>query len=140
VADVPGPARPTPRTDPGQRGRLVVSERAVSRIAEAAALVDGTRRTDAGRPRTTAGAVAGVVDDVLGRSYPDVDCTVAGHRARVRVEVAAVWPQPAPQVAARVRASVGEALARLAGMTVDDVSVVVATYLTDRPATTRRVL
>lgn len=129
-----------PRTDPGTRGRLVVSERAVARIAEAAALVPGTRRTGAAHPKTAAATVSGVVDGVLGRSYPDVDATVAGRRARVRVEVAAVWPHPAPQVAARVRDAVGEALNRLAGMTVDDVSVVVATYLTDRPDTARRVL
>lgn len=125
---------------PAERGRLVVSERAVARIAEAAALVPGTRRTGSAHPRTAAAAVSGVVDSVLGRSYPDVDCTVAGHRARVQVEVAAVWPHPAPAVAARVQTAVADALTTYAGMTVDDVSVVVATYLSDRPEPTRRVL
>jgi uncharacterized alkaline shock family protein YloU len=136
VADTLAPER----VEAGERGRLVVSERAVSRIVEAAATVAGTRRTSSANPRTAAAAVSGVVDSVLGRSYPDVDCTVAGHRARVRVEVAAVWPVPAPQVATRVQAAVTEALDRYAGMTADDVSVVVATYVTDQPETTRRVL
>ena len=127
------------RVDAGERGRLVVSERAVSRIVEAAATVPGTLRTSNAGSRSAAAAVSDVVDSVLGRSYPDVDCTVAGHRARVRVEVAAVWPVPAPQVAARVQQAVTEALDRYAGMTADDVSVVVATYVTDQPDSTRRV-
>jgi uncharacterized alkaline shock family protein YloU len=113
--------------EPGDRGRLVVADRAVTRIAEAAAFVPGTARR------------SGVVGSVLGRNYPDVSCTVAGRRARVGVEVAGVWPHPAPEIAARVRDAVRTALQEFAGLTVDDVSVVVADYLPE-PETTRRVL
>nr|WP_240896973.1 Asp23/Gls24 family envelope stress response protein [Kineococcus vitellinus] len=120
---------------------MTVSDRAVARIATAAAgEVEGTRRTAATGPRTAATAVSGVLDSVLGRVYPDVDCTVAGRRARVRVEVAAVWPHPAPQVAARVREHVRARLEELADVRVDDVSVVVATYLPPTAAARRRVL
>ena len=45
------------RVEAGERGRLVVSERAVSRIVEAAAAVPGTRRTSSANPRTAAAAV-----------------------------------------------------------------------------------
>lgn len=103
-----------------------MADRAVGRIAEAAARVPGTGRT------------TGVVGGVLGRNYPEVSCTVAGRRVRVRVEVAALWPHPAPEVAARVRTSVRSALVDLADMVVDDVTVLVADYL-DEAVTVRRV-
>ncbi|WP_432522632.1 Asp23/Gls24 family envelope stress response protein [Kineococcus sp. SYSU DK006] len=125
---------------PEHRGRLAVADRAVQRIAAAAATeVEGTRRTTGSGPRSTAAAVGDALGAVLGRAYPDVECSVAGRRARVRVEVAAVWPHPAPQVAARVREHVRARLEELADLSVDDVSVVVATYLPPTAAAQRRV-
>ncbi|WP_369054244.1 Asp23/Gls24 family envelope stress response protein [Kineococcus terrestris] len=125
-------------TAPEQRGRLVVHDRVVQRIAEAAAAgVPGTTRTGGTGSGGAGARVAGALDTVLGRAYPSVDCTVAGHRARLRVQVAAVWPHPAAQVAAAVRDAVRDAVTALAATTVDAVEVTVATYVTaERAGTT----
>jgi uncharacterized alkaline shock family protein YloU len=105
-------------TDPGERGTLIIKDRAVQRIAEAAAL-----------------SVAGVVpaeqstntlNAALGRAYPRVDCDVAGGRVRADVEIVGLWPTPAPQLAAQVRQAVTDQLQTLAGLRVDAVDVTIA--------------
>jgi uncharacterized alkaline shock family protein YloU len=105
-------------TDPGERGTLIIKDRAVQRIAEAAAL-----------------SVAGVVpaeqstntlNAALGRAYPRVDCDVAGGRVRADVEIVGLWPTPAPQLAAQVRQAVTYQLQTLAGLRVDAVDVTIA--------------
>jgi uncharacterized alkaline shock family protein YloU len=105
-------------TDPGERGSLIIKDRAVQRIAEAAAL-----------------SVAGVVpaeqstntlNAALGRAYPRVDCDVAGGRVRAAVEIVGLWPTPAPQLAAQVRQAVTDQLQTLAGLRVDAVDVTIA--------------
>jgi uncharacterized alkaline shock family protein YloU len=60
---------------------------------------------------------------------PDVEVEVAGQRARVRAWVAAAWPEPAADVAARVRDAVRGELERLVGVSVDDLVVTVAAVL-----------
>ncbi|MFI5493626.1 Asp23/Gls24 family envelope stress response protein [Actinoplanes sp. NPDC051859] len=120
VGTLLGQGRPASgdRSEAGYRGSLVIREKAVQRIAEAAALhVDGVAPAEAG---------TNAVTSVLGRGYPRVDCDVAGGRVRADVEVIALWPCPAPVVAAAVRAAVTEQLSALAGLRVDAVGVTIA--------------
>lgn len=115
------------------RGTLVVADRALTRIARAAAgSVDGSVRT------TRPGAGLGqAVDTVLNRAYPTADCTRAGTRVRLDVQVAARWPTPAPALADRVRTRVVEELSRLAAVVVDSCDVTVAEYVRQAPDTRR---
>ncbi|WP_208972294.1 Asp23/Gls24 family envelope stress response protein, partial [Kineococcus rubinsiae] len=102
----------------GRRGTLRVADRAVERIAEAAALeVPGVAPSGAG---------TGTLGTALGRAYPRVGCQVAGRRVRADVEIATRWPQPADRVAAAVREHVTERLSTLAALDVDAVDVRVA--------------
>ena len=111
-----------------ERGALVVSERAVEKIATLAA-----------------GEVTGVVssgsglDHLLGQRLPKVDATVAGGRARVQVKIAVTWPQPLARVCGQVRDTVTERLQALAGLEVDAVDVLAAKVVADVPTPRRRV-
>ena len=105
------------REDPGKRGSLVIKDRAVQRIAEAAALqVPGV--VPAAQSTSTLGAA-------LGRAYPRVDCDVAGGRVRAEVEIVGRWPTPAAQLGAQVRDAVTDQLQQLAGLRVDAVDVTI---------------
>ncbi|MGL5930363.1 MAG: Asp23/Gls24 family envelope stress response protein [Dermatophilaceae bacterium] len=100
---------------PAERGRTVIEHRVVERIAARSCL-----------------DVAGVVragsdlDRLVGRRLPGVSATVAGHRARVALEVAVTWPTPLADVAARVRDHVSATVTGLAGLEVDAVDVEIA--------------
>lgn len=119
------------RTDPGERGALVIKDRAVQRIAEAAALgVSGVVPSD----ETT-----GAVGAALGRSYPRVDCDVAGGRVRAEVAIAGRWPAPMAELGAEVRAAVTDQLQNLAGLRVDAVDVTIAKVVRSGEAPRRRV-
>jgi uncharacterized alkaline shock family protein YloU len=119
-----GPERGTARyregdvTDPGERGSLTIKDRAVQRIAEAAALaVPGVVRAEQSTNPLNA---------ALGRAYPRVDCDVAGGRVRAEVKIVGLWPTPAPQLGERVRQAVTDQLQALAGLRVDAVDVTIA--------------
>lgn len=100
------------------RGSLTVAPKVVTKIAEAAAAeVDGTAPHRGG------------VGHLLGRSLPRADARLAGSRADVSLEVAAVWPHPVATVAARVRDSVTRRLQELADVTVDRADVTVSHVL-----------
>jgi uncharacterized alkaline shock family protein YloU len=100
------------------RGTVAVADRAVERIARAAVLtVDGV---------APAGSTAGALGTALGRTYPRVDCEIAGDHVRALVEIAIRWPASARQVAEKVQDAVTIKLHHLAGMHVDSVRVVVA--------------
>jgi uncharacterized alkaline shock family protein YloU len=117
--------------EPGRRGSLLIRDRAVQRIAEAATLqVPGV--VPAAQSTTT-------LNSALGRAYPRVDCDVAGGRVRAGVEVVGLWPTPAPQLGAQVRAAVTDQLTRLAGLRVDAVDVTVAKIIRVAEAPVRRV-
>lgn len=110
------------------RGTVVVRDRAVQRIARAAA-----------------GEVAGVHEHgsrlgmIGGRSLPAVDVEVSDGQVRAQVELAVAWPRPCRAVAAGVRERVRWALSELAGLGVDTVDVTVTTILTpDQLPTPRR--
>jgi len=105
-------------TDPSERGDLVITDRAVQRIAEAAALgVSGV---------VPAGQSTGALNAALGRAYPRVGCEVAGGRVRAEVEIVGRWPASAPHLAVQVRQAVTDQLQRLAGLRVDAVDVTIA--------------
>jgi uncharacterized alkaline shock family protein YloU len=111
-------ATDTSSDDVSQRGSLVIKDRAVQRIAQAAALqVQGV--VPANQSTSTLGAA-------LGRAYPRVDCDVAGGRVRADVEIVGLWPTPAAQLGAQVRDAVTDQLQRLAGLRVDAVDVTIA--------------
>jgi uncharacterized alkaline shock family protein YloU len=123
---------PSPELDdPGWRGRLLIKDRAVQRIAEAAALsVTGVAPAD----KST-----NAVNAALGRAYPRVDCDVAGGRVRAELEIVGVWPTSAPLLAGQVRDTVTDQLERLAGLTVDAVDVTIAKIVRVSVAPRRRV-
>ncbi|GAB3471706.1 Asp23/Gls24 family envelope stress response protein [Kineococcus sp. DHX-1] len=116
------------RTETASRGALEVKDKAVERIAEAAVFeVPGV---------IAAEDTAGTIATALGRAYPRVDVHVAGHRARVQIEIVTAWPRPAAGVAAAVRDHVADRLHTLAALDVDVVDVTVAKVL--RPTTPER--
>ena len=95
-----------------------VADRVVERIARTAVLqVDGV---------APEGSSTGAIGSALGRTYPRVDCTVAGDRARVAVEIETLWPASAARVAQQVQAAVADHLERFTGLRVDGVRVEVA--------------
>ena len=117
--------------DPGERGNLIIKDRAVQRIAEAAALsVPGV---------VPAAQSTNTLNAALGRAYPRVDCEVAGGRVRAEVEIVGLWPTPAPQLGAQVRQTVTDQLQRLAGLRVDAVDVTIAKMIRAAAAPRRRV-
>lgn len=131
------PAHPTTgaSVDAGGRGALEVADRAVQRIAQAAAReVPGVATGE----DASSGAL-GALGSALGRDHPRVDCQVAGRRVRVAVEITTVWPHPAAQVAAGVRDHVTERLRTLADLEVDGMEVTVAKVVRSSSPTKRRV-
>ncbi len=103
----------------------------MQRIAEAAALaVPGV---------APAGQSTHKLNTALGRSYPRVDCEVAGSRVRADVEVVGRWPVSAPQLGAQVRQAVTDQLQRLAGLRVDAVDVTIANIVRVTAPARRRV-
>ncbi len=115
----------------GARGSLIIADRAVQRIAQAAALaVTGVAPAE----KST-----NALNSVLGRAYPRVDCDISGNRVRAELDVVGVWPTPAPLLAGQVRDAVTEQLHQLAGLTVDAVDVTVAKIIRVHAAPRRRV-
>lgn len=93
----------------GLPGRVVLEDRVLVKVARHAAAT--ASRTGGSRIR--------------GGKLPEVEVELAGQRARVRARVAAVWPEPAADVAARVRDVVRSELERHVGVSVDDLVVTV---------------
>ena len=115
----------------GSRGTLVIKDRVVERIAEAAAAqVPGV---------APAAASTSTVGAALGRAYPRVDCDVAGGRVRAHVEIVGLWPTSAARLGADVRDAVTDQLRRLAGLRVDAVDVSIAKVVRATAAPGRRV-
>lgn len=115
-------------SDAGLRGRLVVADRVVERVATiAAAEVEGVVRSGSG------------LDRALGHQYPRAAATIAGDRAKVQVEIAIAWPYPLAEVSADVRRTVRSRLEGLVGLTVDAVDVTTAEIVNVPPTQGRRV-
>ena len=101
------------------RGTVTVRDKAVQRIARAAACEVGGVHEHGSR--------LGVLG---GRTLPAVDVEVSDGQARARVELAVAWPRPCRTVADGVRSRVRWALSELAGLGVDTVDVTISTILT----------
>jgi uncharacterized alkaline shock family protein YloU len=110
-----------PAVDPGSRGELTVRDKAAQRVAvHAARLTDGVHQHSGG------------LDKITGRELPRATVAIAGDRARVQVNIAVAWPEPAVVVGAAVQRNVVDALRDYAALTVDRVDVSVDAVL---PAT-----
>ena len=107
-----------PQSDPADRGRLTIRHRAVERITVAAALTTpGVHRHGSGLGR------------LAGRELPRVDVDLAGDHVRADVEVAVAWGRPLAATASAVRRDVTDALSAQGGLTVDDVTVHIASVI-----------
>lgn len=101
--------------DPATRGRLVIDDRVVERIATLAAQeITGVTRSGS------------ALDRVVGRRYPKADARTAGGHTRVSIQLAVLWPAPLATVARQVRDRVHARLRSLTGLTVDAVDVTAA--------------
>ncbi len=110
-------------TEPGQRGRLTIADRAVDRIAwRAAAGVDGVLETTS------------ALGKVVGRQLPKISSDVRDNDVRLFVDIAVAWPSPLREVVRKVRESVVADVEALAGKRVRSVDVTVAKM--ERPAET----
>lgn len=99
----------------GQRGRLVITDTAVERIATiAASEVEGVVNAGSG------------LNQVMGHRYPKADATMAGDRCRIHVEIAIAWPHPLGQVCRQVRDEVRHRVINLVDLHVDAVDVTAA--------------
>lgn len=118
TADTSDPPNARDGQDPGQRGNLVIADSVVERIAAiAAGEVEGVVKAGSG------------LDQVMGHRYPKVSATIAGRRARIKVEIAVAWPHPLGKVSGRVREVVRDRVTDLAGVQVDAVDVHAATVV-----------
>lgn len=109
-------------TTVAERGSLVIKDRAVERIAAAAALeVPGVvRHSGSGLRRIT------------GRDLPRADVTTGGNAVAVNLYVAAEWPYDAAMLTRRVHDAVERQLHDLTGLRVHELNVlVVATAVSE---------
>lgn len=104
--------------DPADRGALEVRDRAVANIVVAAAL----RSPGVHRYGTNLGRLAG-------RDLPRANVDVAGDHVRADVDIAVQWGLSLHDVAAATMREVHDALSIQSGLTVDRVTVHVATVL-----------
>lgn len=104
------------------RGRLVIHERVVRKIAEQAAA------TVAGRTEQ-----ATVWERLGRRRLPHASARVLGRHVRVEVEVSAPGGRALPDLAATVRDAIAREVGELTGLTVDRVDVRVAAVAPYRP-------
>ena len=100
--------------EPAGRGRLEVADRVVV-------------RTGSG------------VDQILGRSCPHAQATIAGGRARIHLDIAVAWPHPLSEVTASVRRRVHDQVSDLVGLAVDAVDVTASSVVHVPPREHRRV-
>lgn len=108
-----GPGEPPP-TPPDDRGSLEVHTRAIRHVVERAVI-------------QTPGTVehTSTMRVLTGSRLPRADIAMIGRSARVTVEVAAVWPCRATQIAAAVRDTVLARAPRMTGVHVRNVDVTV---------------
>lgn len=99
----------------GARGRLTVKDRAVSKIAVAAALsVPGVVRQSGGLLK------------LPGRDLPRAEITTAPDSVAVALYLAVTWPSPVAVLSREVHLAVAERVETLTGLAVDRLHVVVA--------------
>ena len=124
-----GASTGTALADPAERGRLVVADRAVERIAtHVASGVEGVA------PSTASGLAS-----LVTRTYPRATARVAGNRASLEVEVAIAWPASLATTTASVRDAVRARVGELVGLEVDKVDVTAARVVHHQSEQPRRV-
>ncbi len=110
---------PSPLAEPSHRGRLVIKDQVIATIAERAAV-----------------AIPSVLPmsaplNPLSRSLPRAEVIQTPTHARITVRLATAYDRPLYAVAAQVRDHVTETVTRLTGLTVDIVSVEIASVVGD---------
>ncbi|MFD4182596.1 DUF6286 domain-containing protein [Rhodococcus sp. NPDC058514] len=99
----------------GARGQLTIKDRAVSRIAVAAALqVPGVVRQSGGMSRLT------------GRELPRAEVSMGTESVAVTLYIAVAWPCPIAVLSREVHREVGDRIAALSGLPMHQLHVVVA--------------
>lgn len=100
--------------EPAERGTLDVKTKAIQHIAERAV-------------RETPGTVVhhSALNKLVGGSSPKANIIMEGKRARVEVDVAAVWPCNVTEIATDVRDRVLSEAARLSGVDIRTVDVTI---------------
>ena len=105
--------------DAGGRGRLTIRDKAVERVAFAAALeVGGVLRHSHG------------IGKLAGRELPNVEVTVSGDHVHASLAVAVAWGSPLADTVGRIHQRVSHGLGELSGLTVDRVDVHVQRVVT----------
>lgn len=111
-----------PRDAPADRGRLVIRDRVVNRIAcTEALLVDGVVPSSEG------------FDRVRGRGLPRALAVVEGPDAAVSLRIAVQWPLALAPLTRAVRTRVAERIRELTGLHVSRVDVAVDRIVPDTP-------
>ena len=124
-------AGPATDTETAERGRLVIDDKVVEKVA-AQAVTEVDRAT--GAPRTVLGqALGSAAEDTPARTSARVD----GDLVTVTVSMSVQWPAPVREVAAQVRSRVVERVQQITGLTVAEVDIDVPTLLTRRSAPAR---
>ncbi len=115
-----------PAATPAERGRLLIHDRVVEKVAARAA-TEVERAT--GTPRTVLGRTLGrATEDSAVRTSADVD----GDLVTVTVSIAVEWPTPVREVAAEVRRRIVQRIEEIVGLQVVEVDIDVPTLLTRR--------
>ncbi|MCJ0903941.1 DUF6286 domain-containing protein [Rhodococcus sp. ARC_M6] len=105
----------TAQPDPGERGSLVIKDRAMSKIATAAAVnVPGVVRQTGGLTRLT------------GRDLPRADIAMGADAIAVNLFIAVTWPCSVVDLTGRVRDEVGRSVESLTGYPLTDMNVMIA--------------
>ncbi|KQB87371.1 Asp23/Gls24 family envelope stress response protein [Corynebacterium lowii] len=103
-----------------ERGRIFITERAVSRIVAAAAQsVPGTTQ------------VGKALDRIAARSFPRYDVLVDPERGVVSIEafIAVTWPAPVTRVAEEVRATIIDWVTGMTGLRVTHCNILVGAVI-----------
>ncbi|EME21167.1 DUF6286 domain-containing Asp23/Gls24 family envelope stress response protein [Rhodococcus triatomae] len=122
----PGPAPPHNEVDleRGTRGQLTIKDRAVSKIAVAAALsVPGVVRH------------AGRLLALPARDLPRADVTTGPDSVAITLYLAVTWPSPVAALSREVHATVAERVEVLTGMPLEHLHIVVAATVPRPPGT-----
>lgn len=121
VAEEPTPAPAAPDAPIEGRGRTVIADRVLERLAARIALeVPGVFRHSRG-PDVLAPLTA---------SLPRADAEAAGERVLLGLQLAVAWDVAALDVAAQVRSRVRDRLSQVTGKLVDRVDVTIDVLLT----------
>ncbi|GAA3173393.1 hypothetical protein GCM10020255_063350 [Rhodococcus baikonurensis] len=109
------PSDPSAADDPGLRGSLVIKDRAMAKIATAAAVnAPGVVRQSGGLTRLT------------GRDLPRADISMGSDAVAINLFLAVSWPCSVTELTGRVRAEVGRSVESLTGLPLHDMNVMIA--------------